>query len=759
MNRRIPLAPAEGWVTLGLVIVMGLALAWTIDDARWVLGRAEYLDYLVIPATLGVLAGFIGPKVGWGRWTTYLVGSIFAALIVPLLVGLVQFPAGAPLHDLYEATASSVVNAYIDLVIDNLAATPQYLHHIFVLGMLVWATMMFASYAVFGHHRPLNAVIVVGIIMVGNMAFTSRDQDELQYLVLFSIVSLFLLIRSHVLEEQSEWLRRRIGDPTSISSVYLRGGSVFIAVAVVSSFFLTQTAASAPLAGAWNGVEDGLLSLSRSVSRFLPTGGSTRPVGLTFGSDTQVEQQWSTDPGVALTIQRDPADKTVYYWRAVAFDQIDPTGWKVTKAAQLDVSAGSQIFGGLAENPDPTGLKQVSFTVTPVKFRLPTMLSPATPITAGVNAKLTTAGGSGFFGTLDRAGDSASYTITALVAVPGNDPGELNTSALEAAPTTYPDDIKTLYLAPLADGILGTDALALEAKILAQAKSDDPYDIAKAAEDEFHSSDFTYSTDVRDLQCQGLSTAECFARFKTGFCQYYAATMAAILRDLDIPARIVEGFLPGDLDPHSGLETIQFSKAHAWVEVYFPGYDWVRFDPTSPSVSQALVLPSGPPLASTAPGPSTSAGPLGSRDPKGERDSGPGGFILPSNRGNAGPLLVVGFLLLVVVLTVAFLAWRRGPRGPTSADGAYGSVTRLASRFGFGPRPAQTVYEYATALGDVLPDVRPELQTVARAKVESTYAREILGDARIAGLRTAQRRLRVSLLRLAFRRKEQKIRR
>ena len=82
---------------------------------------------------------------------------------------------------------------------------------------------------------------------------------------------------------------------------------------------------------------------------------------------------------------------------------------------------------------------------------------------------------------------------------------------------------------------------------------------------------------------------ECFARFKEGFCQYYATTMAAILRDVGIPARIVEGFLPGDLDTRTGIETIQFSKAHAWVEVYFPGYGWVRFDPTSPSVSQAQV--------------------------------------------------------------------------------------------------------------------------------------------------------------------------
>jgi hypothetical protein len=86
-------------------------------------------------------------------------------------------------------------------------------------------------------------------------------------------------------------------------------------------------------------------------------------------------------------------------------------------------------------------------------------------------------------------------------------------------------------------------------------------------------------------------------------------------------------------------------------------------------------------------------------------------------------------------------------------------VTRIASRFGFGPRPTQTVYEYAGTLGDVLPDVRPELETVARAKVESVYAREVLGEERLESLRAAQRRLRVALLRLLVRRKERRRRR
>ena len=62
-------------------------MAWAIDDARWVLGNPDYLDLLVLAAVGGVLVGFIGPKVGWGRWLTFLIGAIFAALLVPLITG------------------------------------------------------------------------------------------------------------------------------------------------------------------------------------------------------------------------------------------------------------------------------------------------------------------------------------------------------------------------------------------------------------------------------------------------------------------------------------------------------------------------------------------------------------------------------------------------------------------------------------------------------------------------------------------------
>lgn len=237
MNRRIPLAPVEGWTTVALTILLCLTFAWSVDDARWVLGRPEYLDFLQWMVLGGVLVGFIGSKVGWGRWLTYVMGSVFAALVVPLIVGSIELRDGASLHQLYVATATAVADAYSDIVVHNQAATVQYLHYLLSLGLLVWATSMFASYAIFGHHRPLNAVAVVGLLLVGNMALTFNDQ--LRYLVVYSLAALFLLIRGHVIEEQSEWLRRRIGDPASISSVYLRGGTAFVSIAVIGALVLT----------------------------------------------------------------------------------------------------------------------------------------------------------------------------------------------------------------------------------------------------------------------------------------------------------------------------------------------------------------------------------------------------------------------------------------------------------------------------------------------------------------------------------------
>jgi transglutaminase-like putative cysteine protease len=755
MNRRSAFQPVEGWLTLGLVGLMCVTMALALDDARWVLGRDQYLDSLMYVAIGGVLVGFIGPKVGWGRWTTYLIGSIFAALIVPILVARVAFPNGASIHDLYDATAGSVVTAYMDIAVRNLPTTSQYLHHILIFALLVWATSMFASYAVFGHRRPLSAVVVVGVILVGNMGVTAND--ELPLLITFSVASLLLLIRSHVFDEQSEWLRRRIGDPSTISSIYLRGGTMFIVVAVGASVLLTQTASSKPLAGAWDGLEEGLIGVSQAVSRFLPTGGSSRAIGLAFGPNAQIGQVWTTDQSIAVTIQRNPTDNGTYYWRAYTYDKIGLQGWDTSARTSVAIAPDVRVLNGTADDVAARGRHSFTFTVNPVQFHTSTILSPGTPIDVDKATQLTTIGTDGYFATLDRDG-SGSYTVTALTEVRATGPGQENVAALKATGRDYPAEIKQLYLG-VEPGQIGLNAQKLEDKIVAAAGSDDPIDLADALVTELKSPTYTYSTDISQYDCTAWSRVECFATIKTGFCQYYAATMAVILRDLKVPTRIVQGFMPGSRDANTATEQVPFSNAHAWVEVYFPTYGWVTFDPTG-SKSKIGPLPAGSADPNVTPRPQSS-GPLptiphpASRDPLINRPA----IGTLGGPGSLGPLVAVLVLLLLIVGGLVFITWRRGPQGGTSADGAYGTVTRIASRFGFGPRPAQTVYEYATSLGDVLPAVRPELETVAQAKVESIYARQVLGQERLDSLRAAQRRLRVGLLRLALRRKQRPRRR
>ena len=759
MNRRIPLAPAEGWLTLVIAFLICLTMALALDDARWVLGRGTFLDYLPLAAAGGVLTGFIGAKVGWGRWLTYLVGALFAAIIVPLFAGTSAFPGGAPLDQLFTATAASAVAFWVDVVILDQATTSQFVHYVYALGLFVWGTSMFVSYATFGHRRPLNGIALVGVLLVGNMALTRNDQ--LLYLILFSLASLFLLIRAHAFDERAEWVRRRIGDPASISSVYLRGGTVFIAAAVVASFVLTQTAASKPLAGAWDGIGDGLISMSRSFSRFLPTGGSSKSFGVTFGSNSPVQSFWNSDATVAFTVQRSPTDLGEYYYRAYAYDEIGLNGWSVSKDPTVVTGqADEPLFEDRADIADPVGTHAFPFTIIPGDYSEDRILSPMTPVAVSETTRLTLVEGD-YYATLERDGATGAYSVQALIPAVGNDEGELNRAVLRAAGTDYPQAILDRYLGVAPGALDEPEAQALMAKIMTEADGSTPIDLADQLVKELHSDRYQHKLDIRGLDCSGLSTVECFTRYKQGFCQYYATTMAVILRDLGVPTRIVAGFLAGERDLATGIETIRNSSAHAWVEVYFPGQGWVTFDPTGGGVSQTVPLPSGRPVASGTPRPSGSTGatPRPDRTPRDNEPNDSGAGIGPIDRGSIGPLIAVTLLLLLMVGGLAFVAWQRGPRGATSADGAYGTVLRIASRLGFGPRPSQTVYEYAGTLGDLLPIARPELETVAQAKVEAVYGRRVLGEERLVSLRVAQRQLRVTLLRLAFRRKDRRSRR
>ena len=67
---------------------------------------------------------------------------------------------------------------------------------------------------------------------------------------------------------------------------------------------------------------------------------------------------------------------------------------------------------------------------------------------------------------------------------------------------------------------------------------------------------------------------------KQGHCEYFASSMAVMLRTLGIPSRVVNGFRSDEFNDLTANYVVRAKDAHAWVEAYFPGYGWQTFDPT-----------------------------------------------------------------------------------------------------------------------------------------------------------------------------------
>lgn len=86
---------------------------------------------------------------------------------------------------------------------------------------------------------------------------------------------------------------------------------------------------------------------------------------------------------------------------------------------------------------------------------------------------------------------------------------------------------------------------------------------------------------------------------RKGYCAYFAGATLFMLRSLGIPSRVSVGFLTVDRSSKNpGWYWFYEDQAHAWVQVFFPGYGWIDFDTTIPDVNtQQSPQPDGtPPL-------------------------------------------------------------------------------------------------------------------------------------------------------------------
>ncbi len=154
-----------------------------------------------------------------------------------------------------------------------------------------------------------------------------------------------------------------------------------------------------------------------------------------------------------------------------------------------------------------------------------------------------------------------------------------NPAELRALPPAYPDAVTETYLQ--------LPRLDPRVKKLADqitAKTANPYDKAANIQ-RYLIAHYGYTLDLSGSHGPDPLADFLFVR-RSGQCEYFASAMTVMLRAEGVPARYVTGFSPGEYNDVGGDYIIRESDAHAWVEVYFPVYGWLPFDPTPPGNTQ-----------------------------------------------------------------------------------------------------------------------------------------------------------------------------
>lgn len=98
---------------------------------------------------------------------------------------------------------------------------------------------------------------------------------------------------------------------------------------------------------------------------------------------------------------------------------------------------------------------------------------------------------------------------------------------------------------------------------------------------------YRYSRNLRTVQGRD-PVAHFLLLRKKGHCEYFASAMVLMLRAVNVPARVVTGFLGGAWNRYGGYVTVRQGDAHAWVEVWYEHLGWVAYDPTPAAGRQPL---------------------------------------------------------------------------------------------------------------------------------------------------------------------------
>ncbi|PSK96817.1 transglutaminase superfamily protein [Murinocardiopsis flavida] len=276
----------------------------------------------------------------------------------------------------------------------------------------------------------------------------------------------------------------------------------------------------------------------------------------------------------------------------------------------------------------------------------------------------------------------------------------------------------------------------------------DPHEAAVALQDWFTDGRFTY--DLRPpVLAEGEDPLTDFLfDTRTGYCEQFAASMAVMARQAGIPARVAVGYTPGERNGDRWVVTER--NAHAWPELYFQGFGWLRFEPTPssadgqgtavvpsyaseaaaarPDTDTGTAAPNADDLAERqSPDTGESAAPA-ERDPAAGADSAGGARPDP----NPLPALLTGAALVLALsapaltrLLVRRFRWARAATPRDRANAAWRELRDDLTDLEIGWSGAETARALAQRVAAeqrLTGPARESLERIARARERALYA-------------------------------------
>jgi transglutaminase-like putative cysteine protease len=739
-----------------LALVMGWAVAAAVERSQWV------------PNTEGRLV----PAVAI---TTLLGWLLIAAGLSRLAFLLAAIPVG--LGSLLLLTPSPLFTANVDAaaLLKWLQALPDQTNLSLLIGLLLMFVMtgLWTSWWIFRRRNGLVALLPTGTILAVEII-----NDILPGPVFFTVVWLAaaasVLLRLNFVALKEGWRTRRVPHAADTGWTFGEVGIEATVAILAIAFLILPPLSSADISGA---LIPGVVHAD--FTHPFGLGGSSQS-----GTTGSVGYSDIVRPGAQLTaksktVMRVDGDSPTFYpyWRGAALAGWDGIQWYDLPSTREVPVRQQPLLAAHATLPrddlPPSQRIQVLHTtfhvIVPPEQLLNTvfsageiisvdnqptrvrgiMTSVSTPLTAPQPALVNVVGDNAptaSFDTVDKINFAkrlqAPFTYTVTEAIPNVDVQDL-----QSAGADYPawlDPYKTVYYNGRVAQVSGrdTEIAVLAQSIVRAARATTPYDQAKAIESWFiEKGRFTY--DLKALKAPaGVRPLDYFLfDSKRGLCQDFSTAMNVMLRMVGIPSRQMSGFSVGILDDKTHQHLVNAIEAHSWVEVYFPAYGWIPFEPTPDGINTPINRPQTlEQLNATA----SAAADASSRIPPNLRE--PTGPTATSTTEGALPdilrpaLIVAGGLLLLLAIAILLaLRWLLAAR---DVPRIWRRLLFLGDRLKIPRHPGDTPEEFGGRLAASLPPLDDEVRRLATLYTRASFRQGGLRPEELASARDAWRRIR-----------------